>query len=121
MKKALFILLFLSYIYSNAQGNLQFSKVITYSGSTGGVNYTVPTDKIWKIETIGVATNYGNTYFNFNLNGITSITRLQGSGNLSNTPIWLKSGDIFNIDWYNNVTSSYAGYLISILEFNIIQ
>ena len=52
MRKIIYlsILLFTNFTYS--QGNLQFNRVITF---TPGSNYTVPTGKVLKIESINIS------------------------------------------------------------------
>ena len=49
MKKSIVILLFLITFGTKAQGNLQFNRVVVL---TAGSNYTVPANKVLKIESI---------------------------------------------------------------------
>jgi hypothetical protein len=52
MKKSVLILLFFITLVANAQGNLQFNRVLTL---TAGSNYTVPSGKVLKIESISTS------------------------------------------------------------------
>ena len=54
MKKIFFIINLLLSTYSLSQGNLQFNRVVTF---TPGSNYTVPTGKVLKIESINITQN----------------------------------------------------------------
>jgi hypothetical protein len=97
---------------SKAQGNLQFNQVLSYTGNVYNYgNYsaspvwTVPSGKVWKIE------SYTRDFLminNISINGNT----------ITGNNIWLKSGDILQC----NPTSYSTGYnyLFSIIEFNII-
>lgn len=135
------LLLFCSFvIFSNgvfAQGNLQFNQVLTYSGTIGASGpggvagsltptsiYTVPTGKVWKIETKTIPTGP----LKFYINGVEFKDYLivtSGSGAVAVTsasnPIWLKAADFI----YYTITSWPTGsavssdFFISIIEFNI--
>jgi hypothetical protein len=119
MKKIIFIKLFaLAAFFVKAQNNLQFSQVLTYSGTAASngqsISLTVPSGKVWKIETIE---RDAGAYLNFNLNGKFA----QGVPN--RYPIWLKAGDVFNIQLsggYNQAPVA-ANYWISIIEFNVVS
>ena len=54
MKKIFFIIGLFFSLYSLSQGNLQFNRVVTF---TPGSNYTVPTGKVLKIESINITQN----------------------------------------------------------------
>ena len=110
MKKAFLIVSLLVFtMLVKAQGNLQFNAVKTYGGSGNSATWTVPSNKVWKIEyaMITINLNYGA----FAINGISVL----GSGNTPQ-PIWLKAGD------YCAFINSFSAnpYFISIIEFNII-
>ena len=127
---------------SFAQGNLQFNQVITqnYSISGQGANtlynsntsLTVPTGKVWKIESI---IYYGNSQSDtyapnciLMINGSKVLFekgtsyRNDSGITLNQQPIWLKAGDQIGFSMRNtcaNCSQSVDG-LISIIEFNII-
>jgi hypothetical protein len=109
-----------------AQGNLQFNQVLTFGGilnsgavssNTGSyihssISYTVPTEKVWKIE--NMSSNYSNTTLiinNFLVGSVNSI--------IGNSPLWLKAGDLI-IFGATNSSSTNESYFFSIIEFNII-
>jgi hypothetical protein len=136
MKKyVLFLFVVTSSYYLKAQGNLQFNQVINLEAwsttNMGGyyiaeVNFTVPTGKVWKIEgvTSGCTTGSGAGVI-----GLTNTLTSRYYGNIipsSNTtsehPIWLKSGfggkfsSSAGSCQYNNA----AGFIVTIIEFNVI-
>ena len=98
-KNFLFLCLLLANtIYS--QNNLQFSKVITESFSIASAEYgvgtqfsnlkTVPTGKVWKIESMGCDYEQSS---GFELNGIRFRLYLnQPYSNYKDNPIWLSAG-----------------------------
>jgi hypothetical protein len=131
MKKLIAALFVLICCYSaKAQNNLQFNRVFVIqtdsisecsSGCADTIlmrRFTVPENKVLKIESINFI---GGNYYLF-LDGVpfskvsTSIT--------NNFPIWLPAGDhrIYFATYIANA-SSYGnyGYLLSALEFNVVQ
>jgi hypothetical protein len=53
MKKALFLFVFMSLMcHSFSQGNLQFNRVLSL---TNGSNSSVPTGKVWKVESVNLS------------------------------------------------------------------
>jgi hypothetical protein len=129
MKKILTIAILLFSMASYAQGNLQFNQVKTFTGNASGyiVLDTVPTGKIWKIESTGFSgkdnsflqinnIRYVNFYTNFLLyyppGSGNANTSSQSSTSIKET-IWLKSGDI--LGWEN------GSYVITLIEYNIVQ
>jgi len=121
---ALFSALF-SQLYS--QGNLQFNQVISFggvlnAGSISGTNigsplygsltYTVPSGKVWKIES--AMSNNGGTTLLF-VNNLLAGT--VGSGLSAMSPLWLKAGDIVRM---GNSSNPLNTYFLSGIEFNII-
>jgi hypothetical protein len=103
---------------SYSQGNLQFNQVISNSGNLNvngsSVPITVPSNKVWKIESIGTPVTNGGV--NFYLNGIAfpiNTSVINTTGNI----IWLKAGDVFYI---KNYASANISFYYSILEFNIV-
>jgi hypothetical protein len=111
MKKILLLFTFLGTIFfSEAQGNLQFNQVLTYSGnSVNSPIWTVPAGKVWKIES-AVCFNYtGTTTFRVN-----NFIVLYNNSN--SQPIWLKAGDSCQM----GASSASSSYFLSIVEFNVI-
>ncbi len=128
MKKNFLILCFLLANAVYSQNNLQFSKVITESftlptaGYGAGTQFstlkTVPTGKVWKIESMGSGNEQGS---GFELNGIrfTLYGGNQSYSILKQNPIWLSAGTtlrFWNIDNYSS-----QSFYFSIIEFNIVQ
>jgi hypothetical protein len=122
MKKIVVIALFFLATTSFAQGNLQFNQVISGTGilATNGVsaNQTVPTGKVWKIESIS-GWNDGGSRLGLTVNTIS----VPVSGNVP-FPVWLKAGDVLRFTLLTNPASGSAlgpmNYIYSIIEFNII-
>jgi hypothetical protein len=125
------------------QGNLQFNQVITQNYSITGNSYnsisnsntslTVPSGKVWKIESI-IYNGYSNSnYYAPNcflmINGSnvlfekgTSSSNDSG-GTINKQPIWLKAGNQIGFSMRNTCNPSCLQSvegLISIIEFNII-
>ena len=143
MRSILYLVIFFISLQLNAQGNLQFNQVIseTFSISGGTYNstynftnsYTVPSGKVWKIESVtfrsnSVSTTYHPSCF-ISINGIISLYNYGGQANqndaggtLNEQPIWLKAGDVVGVSMRNscatNCSQSVSGH-ISILEFNV--
>jgi hypothetical protein len=125
MKTILFSILFFLSSVSYGQGNLQFNQVLTYSQlfnvsscgsnvySWNGPTYTVPANKVWKIEYFSAG---GQASPVLNINTSHDISSINSS------PVWLKAGD--QIQFRRICTTGGAGwsgtYLISIIEFNIV-
>lgn len=110
IKYFFFLLMVVIFFNSNAQGNLQFNQVLTYQGnSLSSPIWTVPSGKVWKIESAIPFNNLGTSQFLVN-----NFTVLQNNSNIQ--PIWLKSGDNCRF----TLTSTFSSYSISIIEFNII-
>jgi hypothetical protein len=163
MKKTLFYFLFLFNTQLYSQGNLEFNQVlspnITISGSitfSNGVssilsssNLTVPTGKVWKIESI--FTNYTNIFtYNYStstytiqaiytggtspranlvmlINGIQARPNSINEEIIQNNAIWLKAGDLLSFQFSGVGSFSggpFTGGLIniplSIIEFNVV-
>jgi hypothetical protein len=117
------------------QGNLQFNQVLTYAGQVGtwdstyttystvSPTFTVPTGKLWKIETKTISTEIIHFYVN-NVFFKDYVAVYGGYGtayaysyNISN-PIWLKAGDSVYFKAEGSGTPS-GPYFISIIEYNI--
>ena len=139
MKKIIILALLISVCKINAQGNLQFNDVknIEITGTTSpfdpniGVpistigTITVPTGKVWKIESTSVKENNlnslaGNGSFVLLLNNHVAYSTYQGNSGFPFVflPIWLSAGS------YQVKISSGAPQIntiasISAIEFNI--
>ncbi len=110
-----------------AQGNLQFSKVISESftlptaGGGAGIQYstlrTVPTGKVWKIESMGSGSEQG-CGFEINGNRFPFYSN-QPHSILKQNPIWLSAGT--TLRFYNNDQYSSLSFYFSIIEFNVVQ
>ena len=117
-------------LFVKAQGNLQFNRVITYSGTlNGGTNsdtWTVPIGKVWKIESLPnpgtIFTNGGTGNMAFNINGV-AVIYLNTANNPGqiNLPIWLKENDNIRFSYTVASSSSFYNHYISIIEFNLTQ
>ncbi len=119
MKKIIYkiaILCILAFVYSNdskAQGNLQFNKVKLVSATD-----TVPTNKVWKVESItypSLTSNIimYNSYILIN-GGTTQVRTYQSSSAIfweMKYPFWLPAGTTISVS--SNVN------LISVIEYNI--
>ena len=112
MKKSILIISLIAVsLITKAQGNLQFSQVITGSGAMSASNspiLTVPSNKVYKIEAVNLDGN-----IHAMVNGVGVSTSLH-------FPFWLKAGDTFYINAANAGTGTY-NYQYSIIEFNIIN
>lgn len=130
------LLIFLAFIITASisvysQGNLQFNKVININLSTSDTTLTVPTNKVWKIESAGFNENmrptngcqiklYLQNYFLFGSQSDLSTTTL---ALFSNFPIWLSTGDYqLYVRYMNCNGNSIPGVSssVSIIEFNIV-
>jgi hypothetical protein len=110
-----------SLLYS--QGNLQFNQVLTYGGTlnAGSISanygnvqnsspaYTVPSGKVWKIESVMTNGTVHLLVNNLFAGGV-------GSGIGPISTLWLKAGDVIRFGY----SSSAYTYFFSGIEFNII-
>jgi len=109
-----------------AQGNLQFNQVLTYSGritssysSYTSPTYTVPTGKVWKIETKTLSSSTLSFWINGYIYG--DFTIIGAIPNYITNPIWLKSNDfIYFQEGFSGGSSHTDDYFISIIEYNIV-
>jgi hypothetical protein len=117
--------------FSFGQGNLQFNQVLTYSGEflandespqTSAV-YTVPANKVWKIEFLSNPLRGPENGPRPVING-KSLYVDPGSN-----PIWLKTGNTIQYEALGAATYAaysdpkykpYRSWLVSIIEYNII-
>lgn len=132
MRTFFFLFAFLILGSLNAQGNLQFNQVVTYTGTGSGSfsysspTWTVPAGKVWKVEsaspnvanapvTRAINMNAGSSWGSFALMTASQETTI------SPFPIWLKAGDQIQLQAAGNCCSTTSfSYAISILEFNVV-
>ncbi|MES2850860.1 MAG: hypothetical protein V4685_17500 [Bacteroidota bacterium] len=132
VNKNVFLLLLsvLCSVAVHSQSNLQFSQVLTYSGHLATTNnagdstaaWTVPTGKVWKIESASGAYGYVTYPVYLVVNGIKVFDiYIYNSSTTRNVyfPVWLKAGDVVRIAEYNTSNNYYTDYFISIVEFNL--
>ncbi len=116
MKKSLFISFFFICSICHAS-NLEFSQVIVIDGSVA-FSQTVPTGKVWKIESATGAA--GAAWVRIYINNLVAIlygtigSNTSGAGAVSYMPVWLPSGTGI-ANWGN----ANCG-LLSIIEYNIV-
>jgi hypothetical protein len=111
--KKIFTILFVCFaLQSFAQGNLQFNQVKTFTGNASGyiVLDTVPSGKVWKIESVAMVSN--NSYFQIQWGGSNYFVINTSSG-YSNLPFWLPSNTTVTF-----IASSATK--VSIIEFNVV-
>lgn len=116
--KHIIALLFAFACFQAGAQNLQFSQVLTFSGSQNpSQNYVVPNGKVWKIvaaktyQTVYRINNIPSSIIN-NSNGGPSDNAVQ----TNSFPIWLKSGDSIMPE----IEYGGTGFFLSIIEFSII-
>ena len=125
MKTKLLLLLLALTLGVNAQGNLQFNQVLTYTASSPQTTlYTVPSGKVAKITKAIEFFDTTNYFLVFTINGVRIIEgpygNAQGKTRTSKDGMWLKSGDVIGvID--GNVSSQGENIFLSIIEYNIIS
>ncbi len=95
-----------------AQGNLQFNQVLLLDVTNPANAVTVPTGKVWKIES--VAMNNNNAYVQLEIDG-TNYFLANASTPFEHFPFWVPGGTSLGI--YGG--GSNIGKL-SVLEFNIV-
>ena len=115
MKTRLLFLLFIAFTLGlEAQGDLQFNQVLTFSGNTTESNiYTVPAGKVAKItkaiEKFSTSTHYSRITFN----GVMTYNNANESGLAG---MWLKEGDVMG----SLMGNSLDYWVLSIIEYNIV-
>ena len=124
MRTRILILLMAISFTVNAQGDLQFNQVLTFTGTTGStIIYTVPEGKVAKItKAKGNMNGSSDSYdIRFTYNGV----KLQHTYNYdggNGHPIdgtWMKANDYIGVLNWSNFDD--VGYLISIIEYNIVS
>jgi len=125
MRTRILILLMAISFTVNAQGDLQFNQVLTFTGTTGStIIYTVPVGKVAKItKAKGNVNGSSDSYdIRFTYNGVKLQHVFYSNGGFHEHPIdgtWMKANDYIGVlNWSNN---SDTGYLISIIEYNIVN
>ena len=140
MKHLFVIFILLFFLNTNAQGNLQFNRIINYTlnadiptatNTFDTLVFCVPNNKVWKIESASV--NWGELWFcspqtkNFSVIASTqrTITLCPVTSGHVVFPLWLESNFCGRFQWNfgsANMTCNNGCYtgLISIIEFNII-
>ena len=125
MKKILTIAMLLFSMASYAQGNLQFNKVRSYIGYNSGYKLfdTVPQNKVWKIESLGVSggkDGNGQSTGNLTINGVgyNNVAKETNSNtniiSVLKEVLWLKAGDI--VGWTGG-----NSYVVTIIEYSLTQ
>ena len=95
---------------ASAQSNLQFNQVLIVDATSLGTPVTVPTGKVWKIESVALSAN--SAYFQINWGGINYFV-LNNSGSYANLPFWLPSGA--SVSFVGSVNGK-----VSVIEFNVV-
>lgn len=107
---------------AQAQKTLEFNQVLNFKvgGSYPDVAaFTVPANKVWKIESAGTAYS-GTSYLYLQDSSGERIWYMGGnSGDIVHYPYWLPSG--FSGFFERSFNSSSGGGSISIIEFNVVQ
>jgi hypothetical protein len=117
MTKKLFLLhvfLFFSIFKSFGQGNLQFNQVINLEFVSGGTTVTVPTGKVWKLESCMITSI--NSYACMVVNGVTYYMRQHNTSSSAwdNFPFWFAEGKTITFG------GGCSSGIMSIIEFNVV-
>jgi hypothetical protein len=124
MRTRILILLMAISFTVNAQGDLQFNQVLTFTGTTGStIIYTVPVGKVAKItKAKGNMNGSSDSYdIRFTYNGVKLQHAFNQNGG-NRHPIdgtWMKANDYIGVLNWSNISD--VGYLISIIEYNIVN
>lgn len=117
MKKSLITLL-LAISNICLASNLEFSQVILIDGSVA-FSRTVPTGKVWKIESATRGQNCGCSEIKINSKEA-FITSYGSSSDESTLPIWLPEGTTITDSPTGGGTYPTNSAWISIIEYNIV-
>lgn len=117
MRKILFILLISISSLCHAS-NLEFSQVILIDGSVA-FSRTVPTGKVWKIESATRSQNCGCSEIKINSKEAI-ITSYGSDSDESTLPIWLPEGTTITDFPTGSGTYPTNSAWISIIEYNIV-
>lgn len=121
MRKILSVIFLVSMCTIARSQNLAFSQVLTYTGELPPVNYTpgplytVPSGKVWKIESMNTTVNVA---LGFKLNNTTFHVNNTSYNSQIIFPIWLKAGDTVQPYVDNGGMYPMCSYFISIVEFS---
>jgi hypothetical protein len=102
-----------------AQGSLQFNDVKLLTATSNNTTFTVPANKVWKVETAGVSSS-SSSYLSISING-SSYWLTPNWNNVDQgryqlrLPLWLPAGTVVSLPF-----STADTRMISVLEFNII-
>jgi hypothetical protein len=114
-----FIFIFSLFCFGDliGQGNLQFNQVInnqgTISAYANSTLLTVPTGKVWKVESILCSST---SLLSIKINNSTLPIPTISNAFM---PIWLKENN--TIQFYNGgSTGTVRDYFISIIEYNVV-
>lgn len=124
MKTTLLSLLFALFVFAsvetNAQGTLQFNQVLNVelNGSTP-FTFTVPANKVWKIESVGTGYHSSSIYLRNTSNEVLAYLYYNSPDNRVKLPYWLGSNFSGNIYRVGNLGSGNKASL-SIIEFNVV-
>jgi len=115
MKTRILILVMAISFIGNAQGDLQFNQVLTYTVNSTQANvYTVPAGKVAKIVKAIEKSSSSPYRAEFLING----TGQPLNSAYSKDGMWLKAGDIIG----STVGTIYDDYMVlSIIEYNIVS
>ena len=124
MRTRILILLMAISFTVNAQGDLQFNQVLTFTGTTGStIIYTVPVGKVAKItKAKGNMNGSSDSYdIRFTYNGVKlqHTYRYDGGNGHTIDGTWMKANDYIGVLNWSNISD--VGYLISIIEYNIVN
>jgi hypothetical protein len=101
-----------------AQGNLQFNQVkLLEPANTVALAFTVPSGKVWKIESTGVGSSSCYMYLENSATNVIAYIWDSGGNYKAVMPVWLPSG--YSGFFYLNNCSGQKG-MISIIEFNVV-
>jgi len=115
MKTRLLFLLFIAFTLGlEAQGDLQYNQVLTFSGNTPDSNiYTVPAGKVAKITKAIQKFDTGGWYTRITFNGVITYNNANESDLAG---MWLKEGDVMG----SLIGSGNYYWVLSIIEYNIV-
>ena len=105
---------------TKAQGNLQFNRVVSYTGGYANgstvILDTVKQGKVIKIESMGISSNYFNGVIRINGKAYYNVPQNYTSPNIViHEPLWLKAGDVISYTPNGN-----GDYVITGIEYNIV-
>jgi hypothetical protein len=126
MKKIIFIftICFWGFLLIGfSQGTLQFNKVELLTFDGGNLSpykspvYTVPSGKVWKIESAGAASDVSVYRLNGFLVDAQGINTIGTNNKATNLPIWLPENTTIE---FSETSGAGRRAYISIIEFNVV-